>query len=52
MQVLAILDRIKDENESKKSPSTAANDGLSDQSDDGGDWEDDDPDDEGIIYVK
>lgn len=51
-RVLAILDRIKDENESKKSPSTAANDGLSDQSDDGGDWEDDDHDDEGIIYVK
>ncbi|KAK4340409.1 hypothetical protein RND71_041871 [Anisodus tanguticus] len=53
-RVLAILDRIKDENENKNSESGAANnDGSSDQSDDDdGDWEGDDPDDEGIIYVK
>ncbi|XP_059314303.1 probable ribosome-binding factor A, chloroplastic [Lycium ferocissimum] len=53
-RVLAILDRIKDENENKNSQSGAANnDGSSDQSDDeDGDWEGDDPDDEGIIYVK
>lgn len=51
LQVLAILDRIKDENENKDSPSGSANDGSS-ESDDDGDWEGDDPDDEGIIYVK
>lgn len=52
-RVLAILDRIKDDNENKNSQSGASNnDGSSDQSDDDGDWEGDDPDDEGIIYVK
>ncbi|CAN4112475.1 unnamed protein product [Withania somnifera] len=52
-RVLAILDRIKDENEYKNLQSIASNsDGSSDQSDDDGDWDGDDPDDEGIIYVK
>ncbi|KAJ8572165.1 hypothetical protein K7X08_008676 [Anisodus acutangulus] len=52
-RVLAILDRIKDETENKNSQPGAANtDRSSDQSDDDGDWEDDDPNDEGIIYVK
>lgn len=50
LQVLAILDRIKDENENKNAPSGASDN--NDQSDDDGDWEGDDPDDEGIIYVK
>ncbi|CAN4107433.1 unnamed protein product [Withania somnifera] len=52
-RVLAILDRIKDENEYKDSQSGAANnDGSSDPSGGDGDWDGDDPDDEGIIYVK
>lgn len=50
LQVLAILDRIKDENENKNAPSGASDN--NDQSDDDGDWEGDDPDEEGIIYVK
>lgn len=49
-RVLAILDRIKDENENKNAPSGASDN--NDQSDDDGDWEGDDPDEEGIIYVK
>ncbi|XP_073124138.1 probable ribosome-binding factor A, chloroplastic [Henckelia pumila] len=52
-RVLEILDRIKDENE-KKTVEGEADDTeeLSDRGNDDAEWEGDDLDDEGIIYVK
>lgn len=52
-QVIAILDRIKKENEDKTAKGEAANQyESSNQKDEDEDWDDDDPNDEGIIYVK
>lgn len=49
IQVIAILDKIKDENEKK---SSFDEDDFSDGSKEDVEWEGDDIDDEGIIYVK
>lgn len=49
IQVIAILDKIKDENE-KKYPEDQDDESADGRNDDA-EWEGDDVDDEGIIYV-
>lgn len=53
-QVLAILDKIKKENEEKEARSQADNqhESSNQKDEDGENWEDDDPIDDGIIYVE
>lgn len=52
-RVIAILDKLKDENEKKGSvDEDDERGGVSDGRDDNVEWEDEDIDDEGIIYVK
>ncbi|KAI3446209.1 hypothetical protein Pfo_002874 [Paulownia fortunei] len=52
-RVIAILDKIKDENEKKATKDRDPDSGeLADGSNDDVEWEGDDVDDEGIIYVK
>lgn len=53
IQVIAILDKIKDENEKRGSFDEDGDRGdFSDGSKEDVEWEGDDNDDEGIIYVK
>lgn len=52
-QVIAILDKIKKENEEKMTKSEVGDQfQSSDQSKDDGDWDEDDINEEGIFYVK
>lgn len=53
LQVIAILDKIKDENKKKATKDGDHDSGeFADGSNDDAEWEGDDIDDEGIIYVK